>query len=692
MNGHHDKVTTAHLRKGAYLYIRQSTLQQVLENTESTRRQYELKRRAIALGWSEESIVVIDSDLGQSGASAKDRAGFQQLVAEVGIGRAGIVMGLEVSRLARNSADWHRLLELCALSDTLILDEDGIYDPAHFNDRLLLGLKGTMSEAELHMLRARMQGGYMAKARRGELRLRLPIGLVYDATDKVQFDPDRQVQQVMRAIFETFRRLGSAGRTAIALADDGLRLPHRPLHGPHRGELLWKDVSYSRILAILHNPRYAGAYALGQTRQRKHDGVRKTVRRRNPEDWDVLLRDLHPGYIDWDEFEENQRRLYQNNCRTRGTKGTTPPRDGPALLQGIMLCGVCGKRMGVRYYHRGGRALPYYFCRREHLRRSDERCQDIPGRNIDEAVAQLVLETMTPVALEVALAVHDELQRRADQVDKLRKEHVERARYEAEAAQRRYLRVDPDNRLVADELEHNWNEKLRALSQAQDEYDRQRPKDTAALGDEQRNRIASLATNFPAVWSAPTTANRDKKRMLRHVIEDVTVIKGDTVTVHMRFRGGATQSLSLPRTLQSWKTWTTPPETVKEIDKLLEHHTYAEIAELLNERGFASGHGRPFRGKIISNIRRKYGLATRWDRLRKRGLVSADELAHKIGVASPTILRWRARGLITAVVYDDHGRCLYDPTAAMPQPWSSTASRKRSPRTNATQTTKGGAV
>lgn len=663
----HDKVTPEHLRKTAYLYVRQSTLHQVHENTESTRRQYELRQRAVALGWPAERIVVIDSDLGQSGASTEGRAGFQRLVGEVGTGRAGIVMGLEVSRLARNSSDWHRLLEICALSGALILDEDGVYDPAHFNDRLLLGLKGTMSEAELHLLRARMQGGYMAKARRGELQIRLPVGFVYDAAGKVQIDPDRQVQDAVRALFTTFRRTGSAGVTARTLVEQGLRFPCRPPHGPRMGELVWNELTYSRALEVLHNPRYAGAYALGRTLQRKLGSGRRTTRRLARGEWSVLLRDRHAGYISWDDFEEHQRRLRENNWRTRGTRGTTPPREGPALLQGIVLCGVCGKLMAVRYHQRAGHRVPWYYCRRGPLRWASDKCQEIPGGSIDAAISKLVVAVMSPLALEVALSVHDELEQRFEQADRLRKEQVERARYEADAARRRYLRVDPDNRLVADALEADWNDKLRNLTQTEEDYQRRRGVDDTLLGPQQRERIVALASDFPAVWNATATTNRDRKRMLRLLVEDVTLVKGqEALNVHVRFRGGDTRSVSLPRPLPSWKTWLTPAETVAEVDRLLAQHTDARIAEMLNERGFRSGQGHRFHSGIVSKIRTEYGLPTRHQRLVERGMVSADELASIAGVSRQTVLRWRKNGLVQAHAYNDKSQYLYDPSAGIP--------------------------
>jgi DNA invertase Pin-like site-specific DNA recombinase len=658
-----NKVNTDHLKRDAYLYVRQSTFQQVFGNPESTRRQYDLKGRATALGWPAEQIVVIDSDLGQSGVSASDREGFQRLVGEVGTGRAGIVMGLEVSRLARNSSDWHRLLEICALSGTLILDEDGIYDPAHFNDRLLLGLKGTMSEAELHILRARLHGGYMAKARRGELRIRLPVGFVYDAAGKVQLDPDSQVRDAVRLLFTTFARTGSAGDTFRAFNQQGLQFPCRPPHGPRMGELVWNDLSYSRTLDVLHNPRYAGAFVYGRTHQRKLGTGGRTTQRLKREEWSVLLHDMHDGYISWDEFEENQRRLIDNNYRIRGTGGTTPPREGTALLQGIALCGVCGKRMLVHYHLRKGKRVPWYCCQQGPMRWPGDRCQDIPGAGIDESISKLVVEAVTPMALEVALSVQEELASRLAEADRLRREQVERARYDAEAARRRYMRVDPDNRLVADTLEADWNDKLRAFSKAKEDYDRKCQSDKEMLGTNQRDHIEALAADFPTVWNASTTTDKDRKRMLRLIIEDVTLVKHpEDIAAHVRFRGGATKTLSLVRPVPSWKTWLTPSQTVSEIDKLLEQHTDSEIATILNQQGYRSGKGLRFHSNIVSQIRRDYGLKNKYERLRERGMITVDEVAQKAGVTRQTVRRWQKDGQLQAYPCNNKGLYLYNPT------------------------------
>jgi DNA invertase Pin-like site-specific DNA recombinase len=651
------KVDARHLKRNAYLYVRQSTLRQVLENTESTQRQYALKQRAVALGWAPDQIVVVDSDQGQSGASAVDREGFQRLVTEVGMGRAGIVMGLEVSRLARNSTDWHRLLEICALTDTLILDEDGVYDPAHFNDRLLLGLKGTMSEAELHLLRARLIGGMMSKARRGELQMRLPIGLAYDAAGRVVLDPDKQVQQTLRIFFETFRRTGSAMATVKAFRQQGLSFPRRVGHGPNKGEVLWGPLLHHRALWLLHNPRYAGAFCYGRSRQRKlGDGRYKKLPR---EEWIALIRDAHVGYIGWDDFERNQELLRENAAIHGQDRRRSPPREGPALLQGLVICGVCGARMSVRYHQWRGRLVPQYVCQRDGIERAEPICHHVPGAIVDDAVGKVVVEMVTPMALEVTLAVQKELEAHFEKADALRRKQVERAQYEVDLA-RRYMRVDPDNRLVADSLEAEWNAKLRVLREAQDQYLRERDADRSMLDQEQRARIVALTNDLPALWRDPATPDRERKRMLRLLIDDVTLLKGNEVTAHIRFRGGATQTLSLPRPLSAWKLRQIDPDLIAEIDRLIDQHTDREIAAILRDRGVRTYEGTIPHRTMIGRLRHDYGLASRFDRLRAAGLLTRDETAKALGIHISTVKAWRNKGWLRAVAYNDKSDYLYE--------------------------------
>ena len=656
----HQKVTADHLQREAYLYVRQSTLRQVLENTESTLRQYGLRERAVALGWPLERVVVIDSDLGQSGASG-DRVGFQKLVAAVGMGQVGVVLGLEVSRLARNNADWQRLLEICALTDTLILDEDGLYNPGHFNDRLLLGLKGTMSEAELHVLRSRLQGGILARASRGELEMALPVGLTYGPDRKVVLDPDQQVQASLRTFFETFRRTGSASATVRNFRERGLLFPRRLRSGPHKGELAWGPLRHWRALRVLYNPRYAGAFAFGRTRTRRTANGHHRVSLVPREQWHTLLPDAHPGYISWAEHEENLRRLRENAQANGQERRQSPPREGPALLQGLLICGRCGERMTVRYRSHQGRLLPIYVCQQEGIQTAQPICQNIVGAGLDDAIGELLVEALTPLALEVALAVQQELEARGEEVDRLRRQQVERARYEAELAQRRFLRVDPEHRLVAGSLEADWNQKLRALATAQEDYERRREAGGALVDEQQRTEVLALATDFPRLWRDPQTPDRERKRMVRLLLADVTLLKQDELVAHVRFRAGAARTLRLPLPLNAWQLRLPDPQVLAEIDHLLDHHTDAEVVAILNERGLRPGQAPKFNRLILFKLRQAHGLDDRFSRLRRQGLLTQEEMADLLGVCVQTVKQWRYAGLLRAQVFNDKGSCLYEP-------------------------------
>jgi len=661
MNGNAQQTVTAdHLRRDAYLYVRQSTVRQVFENTESTRRQYALRGRAVAMGWPIERVIVIDSDLGQSGASSIDREGFQKLGGEVGMGRAGIVLGLEVSRLARNSTDWHRLLEICALTDTLILDEDGIYSPSDFNDRLLLGLKGTMSEAELHVMRARLRGGILNKARRGALQTPLPVGLLYDPDGNVVLDPDAQVQRSFEHLFEIFERTGTATATVKYFREQGLRFPRRPRYGPHKGELLWESLLHWRVLRVLHNPRYAGAFCFGRTHTRKRVDGTVEIKSLPREEWTVLLLDAHPGYITWEQFEANQRQLRDNAQAHGSERRKSPPREGPALIQGLVVCGLCGNRITVRYHTRKSEQWPEYVCQRKGIDTATRNCQQIPGASIDRAIGELLVEAVTPVTLEVALKVQAELDVRIHEADALRGQRVERARQEGDLARRRFMEVDPGNRLVADVLEAEWNEKLRGLHDAQEECERRRQEDHQRISDEQRKEILALATDFPRLWNDPKTPQRERKRMVRLLLEDVTLTKGDVITLGVRFRGGATRQFELPIPPTAWEMRQTSKQIVAEIDTLLDDHNEAEIANILNDRGRVSGEGKRFHARIVGRIRRDYKIRTRYDRLRDAGMLAVDEMADLLGVSTATVKVWRRHGLLRAHAYTNKNEYLYE--------------------------------
>ncbi|MBC8426800.1 recombinase family protein, partial [bacterium] len=612
-------VRAANLSRAACLYVRQSTLRQVAENTESTRRQYALRERAEALGWTADQIQVIDCDQGISGTTAAERSGFQRLVTEVSMGRVGIVMGLEVSRLARNCSDWHRLVELCAVTGTLILDQDGLYDPTTFNHQLVLGIKGFMSAVGVSILRARMRGGLLAKAARGELRIGLPVGFVYDEQDKVRLHPDVQVRQSIELLFETFRRAGTACATVKYFGDEALLFPRPAGQGGRGVEVLWKPLELQTVVRVLHNPRYAGAFAYGRrtTERRPGGGWRTTKVPR--ERWHSLVLDAHPGYINWDEFERNEQQLRRSALAYGLENRRSPPREGPALLQGLVLCGVCGGRMTVRYHARSAGLVPDYQCIAGRTARARPVCQVIPGASIDRAVGERLVAAMTPMAIEVTLAVRAELQARLDDADRLRMRQVERAQQEVQFARRRYMQVDPDNRLVASTLEADWNNKLRLLAQARDEAERQRAADQMTLEQATETRIRALAEDFPTVWGDPATPHRDRKRMAQLLIEDVTLLKSKELRVHIRFKGGATESLVLPRPETAWLKRMTHPDVVARIEQLLERHEEEEAAERLNAEGLRTGAGEAFDATAVRWVRYAYGLKTPAERLRETG-------------------------------------------------------------------------
>ena len=657
------KVTAGHLKKTAYLYIRQSTLRQVFENAESTQRQYALRQRAVVLGWPAERIEIIDCDQGQSGASTGEREGFQKLVTKVGLGKAGIVMGLEVSRLARNCVDWHRLLEICALSGTLILDEDGLYDPAHFNDRLLLGLKGTMSEAELHVLKARLRGGILSKAQRGELKMPLPVGLVYDPLQRIVLDPDKQVQNTLRHFFETFRRTGAGWATVRAFAKEGLKFPRHGQAGS--GELIWEPLRHSKALDTLHNARYAGAFCFGKSRTWKDPQGRWHCVNLPREQWAILIKDAHPSYISWEEFEENQKRLQHNQQARALQRQSGPPREGPALLQGLVICGKCGGRMTLRYHQRGGCLSPDYLCQKQRIEECRPICQTVPGGTVDDALSALIVNSISPLALEVALNVQQQLQERLAEADRLRRQVVERAQYEAEQARIRYMRVDPNNRLVADTLEAIWNDKLRQLEQARQEYERQRQNTERTIPQEQKAQILALAEDFPRLWRDPATSDRDRKRMARLILEDVTLKRDQTlITVQVRFKGGATKVLSLPIPPTVGELRKTKAEIVAEIDRLLERCTDSEVAAELNRKGWRSSTNQPFSRCIIYQLRTGHKLASRTERLHARGFLNARDIAALVETKPLLVDYWRQQGLLEGIRLNDKNEYLYQPPDA----------------------------
>jgi Recombinase/Recombinase zinc beta ribbon domain len=518
-----------------------------------------------------------------------------------------------------------------------------------------------MSEAELHLLRARLRGGALNKAKRGELEVYLPIGLAYDAVGRVVLDPDEQVRQSVQLVFATFQRTGSAFAAVCEFRRQGWLFPRHQRSGPDHEQVVWKQLSYPLVTKILHNPRYAGAFVYGRTTARKSaDGKRGAVRRLPLDQWQVLIKNAHPGYLSWEQYEANLARLRENTARPSTNDRRSAPREGPALLQGLIMCGICGQRMHPRYTARGQHLWPYYLCPRQDLDGGRLSCQHISGKAIDDAVGELLLGSVTPVALEVALAVQDEIRRRLEEADRLRQAQVERARYEASLAQRRYMQVDPSNRLVANTLETEWNTRLRLLAEAEQEYQRQRQSDHFVLNEAQSRQILALTTNFRQVWQNPALPHRERKRMVRLLIEDVTVVKGDSITLHVRFRGGATQSLTIAAPLDAWHRRRTSDSTVEEIDKLLDDHTCAGIAAILNGKGLQTGTGMPFTAAIVDRLIHGRKLRSRQTRLREKGYLTLPEAAAAWGISTSEVCRRRTEGSLMGLLYGVN-KYLYEP-------------------------------
>ena len=528
-------------------------------------------------------------------------------------------------------------------------------------------MKGQISEYELHFIRARLRGGQLSKARRGELITPLPVGLVYDAAGHVILDPDTAIQGALQHLFTTFEATGSATACVKAFRAGGLSFPWRHQKGPRKGEVDWQPLRHHAVLRVLHNPRYAGAFTYGRTTQRVLPGGKASSRQLPRDQWTSFIPGAHPGYITLDQYEANIAKLAANAAAHGRDRAAGPPREGPALLQGIIICGRCGNRMTVRYHTRGSRQLPSYACQRDGIENARPFCAVIPGHTLDEHAGLLLIATLTPLAVEAALQVSAELQQRADQADTLRAAHVERARYHADLARRRYLAVDPANRLVAGTLEADWNTALRALNDAQAAYDQARTQHDGELTDAQKTRIAQLVTDLPGIWNDSATPMRERKRIARLLLTDVTVSRtSDTITAHVRLAGGQTRTLTLPVPEPAWKLRQTPAATIAEIDRLLDRHTCAEIASILRRRGLPNGEGRPFTPVMVQRVIRTYQLRSRRQRLLDTGLIPLSQMAQLLGVSTATVKDWYHAGIVTGQRYNDKSEVLYHPPGPNP--------------------------
>jgi DNA invertase Pin-like site-specific DNA recombinase len=626
--------------------VRQSTLGQVERNTESAARQYALKERAIELGWPAGSVAVVDDDTGRSGGSADGRLAFKELVAEVGLGQVGLILALETSR--RSSADWHQLLDLCALTGTLIADTDGIYSPSDFNDRLLLGLKGTMSEAELHLIRARLDGGLRNKAERGELRLALPVGLDRDEDGRIVLAADEQVRHAIEQVFRLWRRFGSARQVAAGLVAEDHRLPRRMVGSRH---IRWARPSYGAVHDFLTNPAYAGAFVFGRTRQQKSLGpdgrVRVKVVELPIERWSVCIPDHHPGYVSWDEYLATRERLRQN-VRPRG-EGGGAAREGAALLQGILRCGRCGRRMQVAYSGNGGR-VPRYACQRgRDLHATGAVCQSLGGLRLERAVAEAFLEAVTPAGIRASAEAITELERQHEQRLQAQRLAVERAEFEAGRARRQFDACEPEHRLVARTLEARLEEALGALERERRklaELEQRRPEPLSA---EERAALARVARDLPRLWNAETTTARDRKELLRTLVAEAIVTVQDQprrAEIEIAWEGGARSKLSVPLIRRGPEGKRTDEHTVELIGRLAAHHPDRQIAAILNKQGRRTGTGLHFNEARVKGIRQRAGIPAAPPPDPDGEVVTIAQAATQLGVSTATIRRWLADGLL----------------------------------------------
>ena len=646
------KITTDHLSRRAALYVRQSSVRQVLENQESTKRQYELRQKAVSLGWPEDMIDIIDDDLGVSGAST-DRGGFKKLISEVSQENIGIVISIEASRLSRNSQDWSNLLEICRLTRTLILDEDGMYDPGDFNDRMLLGLKGTMSEAELHFLHARMKGGLDNKAKRGELKIHIPVGYIYDDFDQLVKDPDENVRNVINLIFSTYERFHSCQRTLKELRSQNILFPRKASSGYNRHTIQWRKITHTHILHLIHNPIYAGVYQFGKRKTHKTlTGYKTTIQEK--EDMIAYIEDHHEGYITLKQYHQNRQYL-DEHCITnkeRDPKRAAAVREGCALLQGVAYCGKCGKRMSVRYevYPAYGTIVskPCYWCVEEKLQTGADACQRISGAVIDKAIGDLLIEMVTPLAMASILQVQNELIARDKEIDFIKRKDLERCRKEMETSRTRYFNTDPSNTLVAKHLESDWNDKIRIYDERLDAYQKERKENLETIEERVSTQIMAIADNFQSLWENPRVQNEERKRMLRLLIDNVLVTQLEAhIHLVVNFKAGTSKEFDIQRGKRSYETWTTSPEAMEIIKSGLDQFlSNTEIAALLNEQGLKSGRNREFTRSMVTCIVGNHKLKSVRERFLEMGYIPQAEIIEKTGLDRKKLLNLRRRGVL----------------------------------------------
>ena len=641
------KIAPSHLNRNAYIYIRQSTEHQVRENIESQQRQYELIDIAKQYNWNQDSIIVIDDDLGRSGSSTTGRTGFAKLVADVALKKAGIIFGLEVSRLARNNKDWYQLLDLCSLTATLIADSDGVYDPSSFNDRLLLGLKGTMSEAELHMLKSRMLQGLYHKAQKGELKFKLPVGYQFDPEDKIIKALDEQVTHIIDLTFKKFFEIGTVNGVLKYLLEENLLFPRQ---ASFEKRLRWIRPYYKAIRDTLGNPLYTGTYVFGRTKVVKdldeHGNQKSRQKKQAMEDWDVIIHDHHPPYISWDQYLKIQKMIEKNSPPPK-SQASQAVREGSALLQGLASCGNCGRTMHVNYHHQRKKAYPYYVCNVASRNFGVPYCQSVGGRKIDQAVSDSFLEAVSPASLNIHLQALQKIQQQQDMALEQLQLQLERAEYEASRTFRQFDAVEPENRLVARTLERQWNNSLRHAEELKIRIAKRKNEFKDRLSKIEEQEIYRLAHNIPDIWNAPTTSDRDRKMLLRAAIQEAQLTKQDRdVTVKIRWIGGAVTNkiVHLPKVRSKRHT---SLDLVELVRQLAQKFNDDQIARILIRQGRKTATGLSFSAHKIANLRRNYGIPRyKKPKGEQSKTYTAQQAAQILQVSTPTIHNWLNAGFI----------------------------------------------
>ena len=647
------KIQSYHQQKTACIYLRQSTMFQVMHNTESTERQYALQQKALQYGWDSTLIRIMDGDLGQSGTNITHREDFKSLVAEVSMGNVGAIFVLEASRLSRSSADWNRLLELCSITQTLIIDQDGCYDPSQFNDQLLLGLKGTMSQAELHLIRGRLHGAKINKAKKGELRFPIPVGYTYDEEGTITFDQDAQVCHLIRLLFDLFREKQSAYGVVQYFGHNNIQFPKRSYGGRWKGKLLWGRLSHERALTILRHPFYAGVYTFGRYKSSKKispDGeIYSTTKRQPMDQWMVMLKDHHCQYITFEEYEKNNQQLQLNKVSNVDSLLAGPPREGATLLQGLLVCGVCGRHLTIRYAI-NNKIVPTYECnwqKRQGL--TGCCCFSFRADTVDPVIEQKVIEVLTPSNVSIALNALDQIEKRNSAMDRQWQMNIQRCQYQADIAQRRFEQVDPANRLVAASLEKNWNQALQKLNLANDEYEQHQKKRKTEFPSNNRIEIIALAKSIPDLWSK-TTNIKDKKRIVRLLISDITVTRNrdkKMLSLHIRWQAGPLEQIQVSLPLNAADKTRYPQEMIDKVSALtMQFGDDKKTVAMLNQQGILGATGKLFTRDMIQWIRFKHKI--NMPILKSEHEYTVKEVCAIFNISSHMVYYWIDNKYVTA--------------------------------------------